>query len=164
MNVTITLNGQKTQHDVEPRTLLVHYIREIVGMTGTHVGCDSSNCGACTVLVDGTPIKSCTYLAVMANGKEVTTVEGLKQGGKLHPLQKAFKEDHGLQCGYCTPGMMLVAKAILDKNPTPTNEEVRWGISGNICRCTGYMNIVKAIQTAGREMAEADDSKSTAAK
>ena len=148
MNVTITLNGKTFSADVEPRTLLVHFIREHANLTGTHIGCDSSNCGACTVLVDDVPIKSCTYLAAMADGKSVLTVEGLKQGGKLHPIQEQFREQHGLQCGYCTPGMMLTGKSIIDRNPNPTEEEIRWEISGQICRCTGYQNIIKAIQAA----------------
>ena len=152
MNVSITLNGQEFSADVEPRTLLVHFIREHAHLTGTHIGCDSSNCGACTVLVDGMPIKSCTYLAAMAHGKSVLTVEGLKQGGKLHPIQEQFKENHGLQCGYCTPGMMLTGKALIERNPNPTEEDVRWEISGQICRCTGYQNIVKAIQAAAEQI------------
>lgn len=154
MKIEFELNGNKVSGDVEPRTLLVHFIREHLGLTGTHIGCDSSHCGACTVLVDGTPLKSCTYLAVMANGRSLTTVEGLKQGPKLHVIQEEFKENHGLQCGYCTPGMMLVGKALLEKNPEPTEEEIRFAISGNICRCTGYQNIVKSIQAAGRRMKE----------
>ncbi len=152
MEVTITVNGRTHTKSVEPRMLLVHFLREELGLTGTHIGCDSSHCGACTVLVDGTPLKSCTYLAVMANGRSVETVEGLKQGGKLHVIQEEFKEQHGLQCGYCTPGMMLVGKALLEENPNPTDDEVRFAISGNICRCTGYMNIVKSIQAAGKRM------------
>ena len=152
MEVTITVNGRTHTKSVEPRMLLVHILREELGLTGTHIGCDSSHCGACTVLVDGTPLKSCTYLAVMANGRSVETVEGLKQGGKLHVIQEEFKEQHGLQCGYCTPGMMLVGKALLEENPNPTDDEVRFAISGNICRCTGYMNIVKSIQAAGKRM------------
>lgn len=157
MEVTITVNGRKHTKSVEPRMLLVHFLREELGLTGTHIGCDSSHCGACTVLVDGTPLKSCTYLAVMANGRSVETVEGLKQGGKLHVIQEEFKEQHGLQCGYCTPGMMLVGKALLEENPNPSDEEVRFAISGNICRCTGYMNIVKSIQAAGKRMQESAD-------
>ena len=153
MNVTITVNGAEQSADVEPRLLLVHLLREVLSLTGTHVGCDTSNCGACTVLVDGTPVKSCTMFAVQADGREVTTVEGLKQDGQLHPIQAAFKEEHGLQCGFCTPGMMLTGAALLEENASPSDEEVRWAISGNICRCTGYMNIVKAIQAAGQEMA-----------
>ena len=152
MEITVTVNGEPRTADVEPRLLLAHFLREVVGLTGTHVGCDTANCGVCTVLLDGVSIKSCTMFAVQADGREVTTVEGLASGGELHPIQAAFKEEHGLQCGFCTPGMMLVGKALLDRNPDPTEEEVRWAISGNICRCTGYTNIVKAIQRAGREM------------
>ena len=153
MKITVTVNGAERTADVEPRTLLVHFVRDGLELTGTHVGCDTTSCGACTVLLDGTPVKSCTVFAVQADGREVTTVEGLMSDGQLHPIQAAFKEEHGLQCGFCTPGMMLTGKALLDKNPSPTDDEVRWAISGNICRCTGYMNIVKAIQTAGRTMA-----------
>jgi len=152
VEITVTVNGEPRTADVEPRLLLAHFLREVVGLTGTHVGCDTANCGVCTVLLDGVSIKSCTMFAVQADGREVTTVEGLASGGELHPIQAAFKEEHGLQCGFCTPGMMLVGKALLDRNPDPTEEEVRWAISGNICRCTGYTNIVKAIQRAGREM------------
>jgi carbon-monoxide dehydrogenase small subunit len=149
MEITVTINGTERTSDVEPRLLLVHFIRDVAALTGTHIGCDSTSCGACTVLLDGTPIKSCTMFAVQADGREITTVEGLMSDGQLHPIQAAFKEEHGLQCGFCTPGMMLVGKALLDRNPRPTEDEIRWEISGNICRCTGYMNIVKAIQTAG---------------
>jgi len=133
----------------------VHFLRDTLGLTGTHVGCDTSGCGACTVLVDGTPVKSCTMFAVQADGAEVTTVEGLTGEGGLHPIQAAFKEEHGLQCGFCTPGMMLVGAALLERNPQPTEDDVRWAISGNVCRCTGYMNIVKAIQAAAKTKAEA---------
>jgi carbon-monoxide dehydrogenase small subunit len=153
MNVTITVNGAEHLADVEPRLLLVHFLREVLSLTGTHVGCETTSCGACTVLLDGTPVKSCTMFAVQADGREVTTVEGLKLDGQLHPIQAAFKEEHGLQCGFCTPGMMLTGAALLKENASPSDEEVRWAISGNICRCTGYMNIVKAIQAAGRQMA-----------
>jgi carbon-monoxide dehydrogenase small subunit len=138
---------------VEPRTLLVHFIRETLALTGTHIGCDTTSCGACTVLLDGVPVKSCTLFAVQADGVEITTVEGLMSAGQLHPIQAAFKEEHGLQCGFCTPGMMLTGKALLERNPLPSEQDVRWAISGNLCRCTGYMNIVKAIQAAGRQMA-----------
>jgi len=154
MQVTVTVNGTEQTADVEPRLLLVHLLRETFGMTGTHVGCDTSNCGACTVQLDGTPVKSCTMFAVQADGHAVTTVEGLPSGGALHPIQEAFKQEHGLQCGFCTPGMMLVGAALLEDNKSPTDDEVRWAISGNICRCTGYMNIVKAIQAAGQAMSE----------
>jgi carbon-monoxide dehydrogenase small subunit len=153
MNVTMTVNGTEHSADVEPRLLLTHFLREVLNLTGTHVGCDTTSCGACTVLLDGTPVKSCTMFAVQADGREVTTVEGLKQDGQLHPIQAAFKEEHGLQCGFCTPGMMLTGAALLKENASPSDEEVRWAISGNICRCTGYMNIVKAIRSAGQQMA-----------
>ena len=149
MQITTTVNGTSESRDVEPRRLLVDFIRTDLGLTGTHIGCDTTSCGACTVLFDGVPVKSCTMFAVQADGKEVTTVEGLGQNGGLHPVQEAFKQHHGLQCGFCTPGMMLVGAALLDANPDPTDDEVRWAISGNICRCTGYMNIVTAIQAAG---------------
>jgi carbon-monoxide dehydrogenase small subunit len=152
MQITVTVNGAERSADVEPRTLLVHFVRETLGLTGTHVGCDTTSCGACTVLLDGVPIKSCTMFAVQADGRAVTTVEGLLSNGQLHPIQAAFKEEHGLQCGFCTPGMMLVGTALLERNPSPSDEDVRWAISGNICRCTGYMNIVKAIQAAGAQM------------
>ena len=148
MNVTFEINGVEKSVDVEPRTLVVDLIRTKLGMTGTHIGCDTSNCGACTVLLDGRPVKSCTLIAPMLEGKKVTTVEGLAKGGKLDSIQVGFHEEHGLQCGFCTPGMMLVGKALIEANPHPTEDEIRWGISGNICRCTGYMNIVKAIQHA----------------
>lgn len=155
MQVTVTINGAGETREVEPRRLLVDFIRTDLGLTGTHIGCDTTSCGACTVLVDGKPIKSCTMFAVQADGREVTTVEGLKQNGALHPVQEAFKEEHGLQCGFCTPGMMLVGAALLEENPSPSDDEVRWAISGNICRCTGYMNIVSAIQAAGQAQAAA---------
>jgi aerobic carbon-monoxide dehydrogenase small subunit len=148
MNITFEINGAEKTVDVEPRTLVVDLIRTKLGMTGTHIGCDTSNCGACTVLLDGRPVKSCTVLAPMLEGKKVTTVEGLAKGGKLDSIQVGFHAEHGLQCGFCTPGMMLVGKALIEANPHPTEDEIRWGISGNICRCTGYMNIVKAIQHA----------------
>ena len=148
MDVTVTINGAAHTCDVEPRVLLVDLIRRHLELTGTHIGCDTTSCGACTVLLDGTPVKSCTVLAVQADGRSITTVEGLKTNGQLHPVQAAFKEEHGLQCGFCTPGMMLVAASLIEHNPAPTDDEVRWAISGNLCRCTGYMNIVKAIQTA----------------
>jgi aerobic carbon-monoxide dehydrogenase small subunit len=155
MHITIKVNGADRSADVEPRVLLAYLIREEFGLTGTHVGCDTTSCGACTVLLDGRPIKSCTMFAVQADGREVTTVEGLLRDGQLHPIQAAFKQEHGLQCGFCTPGMMLTGSALLEENPSPSEDEVRWAISGNICRCTGYMNIVKAIQAAGRDMAAA---------
>ena len=152
--ITVTVNGAERSLDVEPRLLLVHFLREHLGLTGTHVGCDTSSCGACTVLVDGVPIKSCTCFAVQVDGKAVKTVEGLAQGGQLHPVQEGFREEHGLQCGFCTPGMMLVSAALLEENPDPTEEEIRWAISGNICRCTGYQNIVHAVQWAATKQRE----------
>lgn len=153
MQINVTINGTEHSDDVEPRRLLVDYIRG-TGNTGTHIGCDTTSCGACTVLVGGTPMKTCTMFAVQANGASLTTVEGLKQNGQLDPIQAAFKEKHGLQCGFCTPGMMLTGKALLEENPDPSEDEVRWAISGNICRCTGYVNIVKAVQHAGELMRE----------
>jgi carbon-monoxide dehydrogenase small subunit len=150
MEITVTVNGVERTADVEPRLLLVHLIREVFGLTGTHIGCDTSGCGACTILLDGTPVKSCTLFGVQADGRAITTVEGLMQDGNLHPVQAAFKEHHGLQCGYCTPGMMLVGAALIQDNLMPSDDEVRVAISGNICRCTGYMNIVKAIQAAAQ--------------
>jgi carbon-monoxide dehydrogenase small subunit len=155
-SITVTVNGRPRTAEVESRLLLVHFLRDTLGLTGTHVGCDTSSCGACTVLLDGTPIKSCTFLAVQAGGRAVTTVEGLAAGGKLHPIQEGFKEEHGLQCGFCTPGMMLVSTALLAENPDPSEEEIRWAISGNICRCTGYQNIVKSVQWAARRMRQED--------
>jgi carbon-monoxide dehydrogenase small subunit len=146
--VHVKLNGREREANVEPRTLLVHFIRDHLGLTGTHVGCDTSNCGACTVVLDGKNIKSCTMFAVQADGGELLTVEGLIQGGQWHPLQDGFKQEHGLQCGFCTPGMLMSSYALLQRNPEPTEEEIRWGISGNLCRCTGYQNIVKAVQFA----------------
>jgi carbon-monoxide dehydrogenase small subunit len=152
--ITVTVNGQERSAEVEPRLLLVHFLRETLGLTGTHVGCDTTSCGACTVLVDGRPIKSCTFLAVQADGREVTTVEGLMRDGELHPIQEGFKEEHGLQCGFCTPGMMLTATALLKENPNPSEEEIRWALAGNVCRCTGYQNIVNAVQWTAARMAE----------
>jgi carbon-monoxide dehydrogenase small subunit len=157
MQISVKVNGTERTADVEPRLLLVHLIREAFGLTGTHEGCDTTSCGACTVLLDGTPVKSCTLFGVQADGREVTTVEGLMTGGELHPVQVAFKEEHGLQCGFCTSGMMLVGKALLERNPDPSDDDVRWAISGNICRCTGYMNIVKAIQHAAMIKASATE-------
>ncbi|MFT3873172.1 MAG: (2Fe-2S)-binding protein [Nocardioides sp.] len=150
--VTITLNGERRAADVEPRLLLAHLLRQGFKLTGTHTGCDTTNCGACTVLVDGLPVKSCTMLAVQADGHAVTTVEGLAGPSELHPLQEGFKDEHGLQCGFCTPGMMLAAKALLAENPDPTEDEVRFALSGNLCRCTGYQNIVKAVLWAAAKM------------
>jgi carbon-monoxide dehydrogenase small subunit len=155
MKVTVTVNGRERSADVEPRTLLVDLIRTHFRLTGTHIGCDTSSCGACTVLLDGRPVKSCTLLAPMAEGRTITTVEGLAVGGALSPIQDGFHQEHGLQCGFCTPGMMLVGQALLERNPQPTEDQIRWAISGNICRCTGYMNIVKAIQYAARKMTAA---------
>ena len=148
MHVTMTVNGEEIQREIEPRVLLVHFLRENLGMTGTHWGCDTSNCGACVVLLDGMPVKSCTVLAAMADGHSVRTVEGLAQGGALDPIQQGFMEEHGLQCGFCTPGMMLTARALLDRNPDPTPEEIREAISGQICRCTGYATIVRSVRWA----------------
>ncbi|HET9289322.1 MAG TPA: (2Fe-2S)-binding protein [Gaiella sp.] len=153
--VEVTVNGQAREAEVEARLLLVHFLRQTLGLTGTHLGCDTTSCGACAVLVDGTPVKSCTMLAVQATGNEITTVEGLAQGGQLHPVQQAFHEEHGLQCGFCTPGMMLTSVALLEANPSPTDEEIRWALSGQICRCTGYQNIVHAVQSAATTMREA---------
>ena len=146
--IEVTVDGARYADDVEPRTLLVHYLREQLGTTGTVVGCDTSNCGACTVLVDGKSVKSCNMLAVQADGREITTVEGLAQDGQLHPVQQAFHECHALQCGYCTPGMIMQSIDLLNDNPNPSEEEIRTGLEGNLCRCTGYHNIVKAVQTA----------------
>ncbi len=149
MQISVTVNGSVHTNDVEPRRLLVHHIRDDVGLTGTNVGCDTSSCGACTVLVDGESVKSCTMLAVQADGCQITTIEGLASGGTMHPVQAAFQEHHGLQCGFCTPGMVMAAVSLLDENPDPSEREVREGIEGNLCRCTGYHNIVKAILAAG---------------
>ena len=154
--ISVTINGEVHEREVESRLLLVHFLREEVGLTGTHIGCDTTSCGACTVLLDGTPVKSCTVFAVAVEGREITTVEGMANGG-LHPVQQGFMEKHGLQCGFCTPGMMLTAKALLEKNPDPSEEEIRFGISGNLCRCTGYVNIVKAVQHAAEAMKEKSD-------
>jgi aerobic carbon-monoxide dehydrogenase small subunit len=151
MEITVTVNGTDHAADVEPRVLLVDFLRTTLGLTGTHIGCDTSGCGVCTILVDGTPVKSCAMFAVQANGRSLSTVEGLKQDGQLDRIQEAFKEMHGLQCGFCTPAMMLVGKDLLDRNPDPDEEEIRWALSGNLCRCTGYMNIVKAIQHAAKQ-------------
>ena len=152
--VTITVNGEKRTLNIEPRLLLTHLLRQGLELTGTHVGCDTTGCGACTVLLNGRPAKSCTVLAVQADGREVETVEGLASAQQLDPIQEGFKEEHGLQCGFCTPGMMLAAKALLERNPQPTEDDVRWALSGNICRCTGYQNIVKAVLWAAEKMRE----------
>ena len=148
MQVSITVNGTEHRGEVEPRTLLVHYIREHLGLTGTNIGCDTSSCGACTVHLDGEAVKSCTILAVQADGGSVTTIEGLAKNGEMHPMQKAFMENHGLQCGYCTPGMVMAAISLLKENPSPSEQEVRVGLEGNLCRCTGYHNIVKSVLAA----------------
>jgi len=152
--VRLKVNGVEREVDVEPRLLLVHFIREKLALTGTHVGCDTSNCGACTVVLDGKTVKSCTMFAVQADGGELLTVEGLLEDGKLHPLQEGFKQEHGLQCGFCTPGMLMSTYALLQKKTHPSEEDIRWGISGNLCRCTGYQNIVKAVQYAAGKLAQ----------
>ena len=154
-HIELTVNGQVRTADVEPRLLLVHLLRDTFGLTGTHVGCDTSNCGACTIHVNGTSAKSCTMLAVQADGAEITTIEGMATGGQLHPLQQAFWDQHGLQCGFCTPGMIMEAAWLLEQNGDPSEDEIREGISGNFCRCTGYVNIVKAIQQAAEELRSA---------
>jgi carbon-monoxide dehydrogenase small subunit len=158
MNITVTVNGTEHAADVEPRRLLVDFIRSTLKLTGTHIGCDTTSCGVCTVLLDGTPVKSCTVFAVQANGRSITTVEGLKQNGQLAPIQEAFKEHHGLQCGFCTPAMMLVGNALIEENPSPSEDDVRWAISGNLCRCTGYVNIVKSIQAAAEATSQGAES------
>src|SRR5947199_219507 len=150
--VKMTINGQKVSHEVEPRLLLVHYIREVVGLTGTHVGCDTSQCGACTILIDGQAVKACTLFAVQADGATITTIEGLAKNGELHPIQQGFWEKHGLQCGFCTPGMILAAYQMLERYPKPTEDQIRHQLEGNLCRCTGYHNIVKAIEWAAEHM------------
>jgi carbon-monoxide dehydrogenase small subunit len=153
MLVKLSINGEKHEADVEPRLLLVHMIRDVLRLTGTHIGCDTTHCGACTILMNGRPVKSCTLFAVQAQGKELMTVEGLEQNGKLHPLQEGFMAEHGLQCGYCTPGMLMTSYAFLKTHPSPTEDDIRWAISGNLCRCTGYVNIVKSVQHAAAKMA-----------
>ena len=160
--VAVTINGTKHEHEVEPRLLLVNYIREQAGLTGTHVGCDTSNCGACTVELNGHSVKSCTVFAVQADGAQITTIEGLAKGPSLHPLQQAFWDEHGLQCGFCTPGMIMAAKQLLERNPNPTEAEIRLGLEGNLCRCTGYHNIVKSIQAAAKVMAPGAERKAPA--
>ena len=154
VRITVTVNGEPRQAEVEPRLLLVHFIRENLNLTGTHIGCDTTHCGACTILLDGRPVKSCTIFAVQADGREVQTVESLASGGALHPIQAAFTEEHGLQCGYCTPGMMMTGVAFLESNPDPSETEIRRAISGNLCRCTGYVNIIKAYQSAAAKLRE----------
>jgi carbon-monoxide dehydrogenase small subunit len=150
--ISVTVNGTSHQAEVESRLLLVHWVREVLRLTGTHIGCDTTHCGACTVLLDGVPVKSCTVLAVQADGREVMTVEGLEQDGKLHPIQEGFWQEHGLQCGYCTPGMLMTGYALLKDNPKPSEAEIRRAISGNLCRCTGYVNIVKSVQYAAGKL------------
>jgi len=150
--VRVRVNGRERQAEVEPRLLLVHFIREVLQLTGTHIGCDTSHCGACTVLLNGKTVKSCTVFAVQADGGELFTVEGLIKDGQLHPLQEGFKEEHGLQCGFCTPGMLMSCFSLLEHNPNPSEEDIRWGISGNLCRCTGYQNIVRAVQFAAGKL------------
>lgn len=154
MKTRLTINGKKYESDVEPRLLLVHFIRDVQGLTGTHIGCETSICGACTVLMNGSAVKSCTVLAVQADGSEITTIEGLAQNGELHAVQEGFWEKHGLQCGYCTPGMILSACALLNETPNPTDDEIRHGLEGNLCRCTGYQHIVDAVQYAAEKLNE----------
>jgi carbon-monoxide dehydrogenase small subunit len=152
MKINLKVNGAAHESDVEPRMLLVHYLREVLGLTGTHIGCETTLCGACTVMLDGAAVKSCTVLAVQANGANITTIEGLTQGDKLHPVQEGFWEEHGLQCGFCTPGMIMAGTQLLERQPNPTVDEIRHGIEGNLCRCTGYQHIVQAIQYAAKRM------------
>lgn len=149
--ISLSVNGFSHQHEVEPRLLLVHYLRDVLGLTGTHIGCETSLCGACTLMVDGQAVKSCTMLAVQADGGEITTIEGLMKDGELHPMQQGFWERHGLQCGYCTPGMIMAATQIIDRNRNPSREEIRHGLEGNLCRCTGYQHIVEAVEYAARK-------------
>jgi carbon-monoxide dehydrogenase small subunit len=151
-SVAITVNGRQREDLVEPRLLLVHYLREVAGLTGTHIGCDTSQCGACTVLLDGRSVKACSVFAVQADGRAVTTVEGLATGGALHPVQQAFWDEHGLQCGFCTPGFVMAAAALLEQNPSPTDDDIRKGLEGNLCRCTGYANILRAVRSAAAAM------------
>ena len=146
--VRVKVNGRDREAEIEPRLLLVHFIRDVLTLTGTHIGCDTTSCGACTVLLDGKPVKSCTVFAVQADGREIRTIEGVADNGKLHPLQEGFKEKHGLQCGFCTPGMIMAAEALLRRNPTPTDSEIRAALSGNLCRCTGYVKIIESVQAA----------------
>ncbi|MCH7480769.1 MAG: (2Fe-2S)-binding protein [Chloroflexi bacterium] len=153
--IKVTVNGEVKEAEVESRLLLVHFLREDLNLTGTHIGCDTTSCGACTVTLNGVPVKSCTVLAVQANNAEVRTVEGLAQNGDLHPIQLGFTEEHGLQCGFCTPGMMMTTAVLLEENPNPSEDEIRWAISGNLCRCTGYTNIVRSVQNAAKKMQKA---------
>ena len=155
LRISLTVNGASQSHDVEPRLLLVHYLRDVVGLTGTNMGCDTSSCGACTIFVNGESVKSCTMLAVQAEGTDILTIEGLANGEELHPMQAAFRENHGLQCGFCTPGMVMAAVGLLNENPKPTEAEVREGLEGNLCRCTGYHNIVKAVLAASGQAVKA---------
>ena len=155
-HIVVTVNGDRHEAEVDSRTLLVHFLRETLGLTGTHIGCDTSNCGACAVILDGKAVKSCTILAVQADGKELLTVEGLAKDGKLHPVQEGFLKKHGLQCGFCTPGMLMTSYWLLQKNPNPTEAEIQRGISGNLCRCTGYVKIVEAVQYAAQKMRESN--------
>ncbi len=157
--IAVTVNGERHEAEVEARTLLVHFLREALGMTGTHIGCDTTSCGACTILLDGAPVKSCTVLAVQANGTTIRTVEGLEQGGKLHAVQEGFHQEHGLQCGFCTPGMMMVSVALLEGEPDPSEQRIREAISGNLCRCTGYVNIVRSVQHAAKTLRETAEGK-----
>ena len=150
--VAVTINGRKHEHEVEPRLLLVHYIRDVIGLTGTHIGCDTSQCGACTIHVDGQAVKSCTMFAIQADGRNLTTIEGMAKGDQLHPLQQAFWDEHGLQCGFCTPGFIMAAAYLLEQNPNPTDDEIRRGLEGNLCRCTGYVNIIKSVKSAAAAM------------
>ncbi|MFQ5839243.1 MAG: (2Fe-2S)-binding protein [Candidatus Methylomirabilales bacterium] len=150
--IRVTVNGTPQEAEVEPRMLLVHFIRDVLSLTGTHIGCDTTSCGACSVLLDGKAVKSCTVFAVQADGRKIMTVEGLEQNGNLHPVQEGFYQEHGLQCGFCTPGMLMTGYAFLQENPNPSEDEIRWAISGNLCRCTGYVNIVKSIQYAASKM------------
>ncbi len=152
MKIEVTVNGEHQSYDVEPRMLLVHFLRDVVGLTGTHVGCETSLCGACSVMLNGDAVKSCTILAVQANGAEITTIEGFAQNGELHPIQEGFWECHGLQCGFCTPGMIIAAHQLLERNPKPSEADIRRGIEGNLCRCTGYQHIVDAVQYASKKM------------
>src|SRR5438874_11314077 len=152
MNVSMTINGQRRSGDVEPRLLLVHFIRDVLGLTGTHVGCDTSQCGACTIIMNGKAVKSCTVLTVQAEGADIMTIEGLAKDGQLHPIQQGFWEEHGLQCGYCTPGMIMCSHDLLERHPNPSDSEIREGINGNLCRCTGYQHIVAAVKNAARKM------------
>jgi carbon-monoxide dehydrogenase small subunit len=152
MNITVTVNGQTHAHDVEPRLLLVHYLRDVLGLTGTHIGCETSLCGACTISMNGAAVKSCTVLAVQADGAELTTIEGVAQDGVLHPVQEGFWEEHGLQCGFCTPGMIMASRQLLERNPNPSEDEIRHALEGNLCRCTGYQHIVNAVRYAAQKM------------